>query len=157
MVSELTNTEVMECLSDPKYQERGVGLLITGGSPDERSTMANTVLRQREEAGHFCLSLTPFEVAAAYHFGQSDRLRRGDVLLINDLGELSQAEQDVIDVIDPIFTVTGNLEHILDQRHANEVTTLVSTEHELPELAAQFSPRLASLVGAVGFSIRLDG
>ena len=156
MEPELTNTEIMEHLSDPRYQDRGVGLLITGGSRDERSTMANTLLRQFVEAGRDCLSLTPFEVAAANHFGQRDRLCHVDVLLINDLGELSQAEQDALDVIKPIFSVTGILETILDQRWHN-VTTLVTTEHELAELETLFSPRLASLVGAVGFSIRLDG
>jgi hypothetical protein len=157
MLPKLTNADIMERVSRFAFQRLGVGLLITGPSRDERSKMANMVLRQFVDAGHPCLSLTPFELVAAYHFGQSDRLCRVDVLLINDLGALSQAEQDAIDIIKPTFSVTGIIETILDQRHANAATTLVTTEHELPELETQFSPRLASLVGAVGFSIQLDG
>jgi hypothetical protein len=157
MVPEFTHAEIIECLSNPRYQERGVGLLIIGSSRDERSTMAETVLRQRREAGHCCLSLTPFEVVAAYHFGQSDRLRREDVLLIKDLGELSQAERDAIDVIKPILPVTAILVDVLESRWGWDRTTLVTTEYEIPKLETQFSPKLASLAGNVGFSIRLDG
>ena len=101
MVRDLTNIDVMERLSDPNFQKRGVGLLITGSSRDERSRMANTVLGHFTGAGRDYLSLSAFEVAAAYHFGQGDRLCRVGVLLINDLGALSQAEQDAIDVINP--------------------------------------------------------
>jgi len=150
------NAEIIERLTDSAFQERGVGLLITGGPRDERSKMASMVLREFVNAGHNCLAVTPFELAAAYHFGQSHRLRGGDVLLIKDLGRLSQAEKDAIEVIQPCFGVTGILETILDQRRGNAATTLITTEHDLQELAAQFSPRLANLVGAVGFSIQLD-
>lgn len=157
MVPESNVAEVMKCLGDPRYQERGIGLVITGPSRDQRSRIADVVLRQRIEAGHDCLSLTPFEVVAANRFGQGDRLSSVEVLLINDLGELSEAEQAALDVIKPIFSVAATLENILDRRYGNEVTTLVTTEYELPELAVQFSPRLTSLISGVGFSIRLDG
>lgn len=155
--SKMSATEVIECLRDPAYQRRGFGLVITGSSRDERSAMANSVLRQRVEAGHSYLSLTPFEVVAANCFGQGDRLSSVEVLLINDLGELSEAEKAALDVIKPIFSVAATLENILDRRYGNEVTTLVTTEYELPELAVQFSPRLTSLISGIGFSIRLDG
>jgi hypothetical protein len=157
MVPQYTNAEILQKFRDPAYREDGFGLLITGGSRDERSKIANMVLGQFMEAGRSHLSLTPFEVVAAKHFGQREALVRRDVLLINELGELSQAEQTAIDVIDPIFSVTYTLESILDRRNHHKVSTLVTTEHELAELEAQFSPRLASLVGGVGFSIRLDG
>jgi hypothetical protein len=157
MEPKLTNAEVLEQLSNPRFQQRGIGLLITGGSRDERSTTADTVLRQFMEAGRSYLSLTPFEVVAANHFGQREQLVRRDVLLINELGALSQAEEAAIEVIDPIFTVTSTLESILDRRFNNERTTVVTTEYELSELEAQFSSRLADLVGATGVSIRVDG
>ena len=154
--------------------------------------------------------MTPFEIVAASHLCRNGWLSRVEVLLINELGELSQAEQDAIqvieaiftvtrdlegawslrvenevstlvtteyelpelinelgklrraeqdamDVIDPIFAATRILENVLSGREGNGVLTLVTSEHELPQLATQFSPRLASLLSGVGFSIRLDG
>ncbi len=86
MVPKLPNADIIEHLSDSAFQKRGIGLLITGPSRDERSTMANTVLVQFEDAGRSYLSLTPFEVVAAHHFGQSHRLCFVDVLLIKDQG-----------------------------------------------------------------------
>jgi hypothetical protein len=76
--------------------------------------------------------------------------------LINELGKLRRAEQDAMDVIDPIYTVTRILEHVLSGRERNGVSTLVTSDHELPQLATQFSPRLASLLTGIGFSITLD-
>ncbi len=156
MAGKLNNIDYMDYLSNPEYERRGIGLLITGQSRDERSTMASMVLHHFAQAGRDCLSLRAFEVAAGFHFGQGDRLRRVDVLLINDLGELSQDEQTAINVIGPVLSVTAIIEHILDQRDANERATLVTTRHELPELASLFSARLASLLGGVGFSVRSD-
>jgi hypothetical protein len=211
VVPKLTNTEVMERLSDPRFQGRGIGLLITGGSRDERSTTANTVLRQFVEEGRSWLSMTPFEIVAASYLCRNGWLSRVEVLLISELGELSQAEQDAIQVIDaiftvtrdlellwslrvengvstlvtaeyeyelpklinelgklrraeqdamavidPIFTVTRILENVLSGREGNGVSTLVTSDHELPQLATQFSPRLASLLTCIGFSITLD-
>ena len=157
MIPKLTDTEVIAWFSNPDYQRRGIGLLITGGSRHERSAIANTILRQREEAGQSCLSLTPFEVVAAHHFGQTNRLRREDVVLINDLGELSQAEQVAVDVIKPVFDVAWTMEYILQQRCGHGRTTLVTTEHDLSELETMFSERLAYQLRYMGFSIRLDG
>jgi hypothetical protein len=83
VVPELTNAEILELVTDPRYRDTGDGLLITGGSQDERSTRANTVLRRHAEAGRSCLCLKPFDVVAAYHFGQ-DRLKwNKDVLLLH--------------------------------------------------------------------------
>jgi hypothetical protein len=76
--------------------------------------------------------------------------------LINELGKLRRAEQDAMGVIDPIFTVARILENVLSGRERNGVSTLVTSDHELPQLASQFSPRLASLLTRVGFSITLD-
>ena len=212
MVPKLSNTKVMEWLSNPEYQRRGIGLLITGGSRDERSAMASTVLRQFVEEGRPWLSMTPFEIVAASHLCRNGWLSRVEVLQISELGELSQAEQDAIqvidaifnltrdlellwslraengvstlvtaeyeyelpklinelgklrraeqdamDVIDPIFTVARILENVLSGRERNGVSTLVTSDHELPQLATQFSPRLASLLTRKTFSITLDG
>jgi hypothetical protein len=157
LIPKMTNTEVIAWFSNPDNQMRGIGLLITGGSRDERSAIANTILRQREEAGQSCLSLTPFEVVAAHHFGQTDRLRREGVVLINDLGELSQAEQVAIDVIKPVFDVAGTIEYILQQRYSAGRTTLVTTEHDLSQLETIFDERLAYRLRYIGFSIRPEG
>jgi hypothetical protein len=205
----LSNTKVMEWLGNPEYPKRGIGLLITGGSRDERAAIANTVLRQSVEERRSWLSMTPFEIVAASHLCRNGWLSRVGVLLINELGELSQAEQDAIqvidaiftvtrdlerawslqaengvstvvtteyelpelinelgklrraeqdamDVIDPIFTVARILENVLSGRERNGVPTLVTSDHELPQLATQFGPPLASLLTRIGFSIALD-
>jgi hypothetical protein len=212
LIPNLTNTKVMEWLSNPQYQRRGIGLLISGGSRDERSTTANTVLNQFVEEGRSWLSMTPFEIVAASNLCRNGWLSRVEVLLISELGALSQAEQDAIvvidaiftatrdlellwslraengvstlvtadyeyelpklindlgklrraeqdamDVIDPIFTVTRILENVLSGREGNAVLTLVTSDHGLPQLATQFSPRLASLLTRTTFSITLDG
>ena len=148
---------VKEYLSNPGFQREGLGLLITGSSRAERSATADNVMGHLEEAGHSCLSLTAFEIAAAYHFGQHQRLLRVDVLLINELGELSQAEQDAIDVINPIFSVTAILEIVLQERVADSKTTIVTTEYELSELECQFGPRLPSFLSEAGVTVRLGG
>jgi hypothetical protein len=212
VVPKSTNTKVMEWFSKPEYQRRGIGLLITGGSRDERSTTANTVLNQFVGEGRSWLSMTPFEIVAASYLCRNGWLSRVEVLLISELGELSQAEQDAIQVIDaiftvtrdlellwslrvesgvstlvtaeyeyelpklinelgklrradqdavavidPIFTVTRVLENVLSGRERNGVLTLVTSDHELPQLSTQFSPRLASLLTRTAFSITLDG
>jgi hypothetical protein len=156
VLTPLSNAEVLELLMDPDYGS-DLGLLITGGSPDERSTMAESILSHRRAAGQSCQSLTVFEVVAANHFGQGDRLRRDDVLLINELGELSHAEQVAIGVINPIFDVTWTLGHILRARCANECTTVVTTKHDLSELEALFGDRVADELRYLDFSITLDG
>ncbi len=156
MTVELNDNDFMEYLSNSEYARSGIGLLITGQSRDERSAMASMALSHLTQAGRDCLSVKLFDLVAGFHFGQFGRLRRVGVLLINDLGELSQDEQTAINVLGPAWSVTAIIETILDQRHANGRATLVTTRHELPELASLFSARLASLLSGVGISVRAD-
>ncbi|OBA64709.1 hypothetical protein A5647_24880 [Mycobacterium sp. 1100029.7] len=156
MSRELTTAEIVERVATPAFYDRGVGALITGPSREGRSTISKRVQHQYFERGYDCLSVTLFELVGGFHFGQSEQLCSRPALFINDLGSLSQAEQNAIDLMRPCLSVTAILEAVLDSRLQWERPTLVTTEHELPKLAALFSPRFASLVGAVGFSIELD-
>lgn len=156
MLSNFANT--VGLLRDSILEKRGLGLLITGPSWDERSTLANIVMDHVAKR-RCAVYLTPSDLVAASHYGplEDDFLITHDVMLINDLGALSQGDEAAIDVMDPTFTVTSTLEHILDQRQKHGVSTLVTTQYELAELETQFSPRLAGLLEASGFSTRLDG
>jgi hypothetical protein len=156
MLSNFVNT--VAHLRDSVLEKRGLGLLITGPSRDERLTLANIVI-DHVARRRCAVSVAASELVAARHHGWFERefLVAHDVMLINDLGALSQGEEAAIDVMDPTFTVTSTLEHILDQGQRLGVSTLVSTQYELAELETQFGPRLAGLVEALGFSIRLDG
>jgi hypothetical protein len=151
-----TNAEILRDFSDPRFQRRGLGLLITGPSKEKRSEMAELAQSLIDGPDRSVISVTVFEFIAGYHFGLSQRLRSDDILLIKDLGELSKAELDALDVIKPLWNPTWLLETILDQRAAWNRLTLITTEYELAELEAQFSDRLVSLVGSVGFSLRIE-
>jgi hypothetical protein len=146
-----------EYVSNPEFPRRGFGLLITGHSRDARSEIANAVLGHFAEGGGSFLSMSSPEVVAAANSGQMRWLCRIALLVINDLDVVSEAELDAMGIIQPLFNVTRTLEGILDGRHRNGVPTLITTRHERPALSRIFSQRLASLIGAVGFSIKIAG
>jgi hypothetical protein len=95
LIPKLTNTKVMEWLSNPEYQRRGIGLLITGGSRDERSAMANTVLGQIVEEGRSWLSMTPFEIVAASHLCRNGWLSRVEVGSDGSMKALAKVQYEV--------------------------------------------------------------
>jgi hypothetical protein len=165
MEPELTNAEILQILGHSVYRAFLCALLITGPSKEERSKMADIAVAQamqdRPRPSHrpppSRISVTLFELVGGFHFGLSERLRLDDVLLITELGELSKAERDAVDVINPIFSVAGILKYILQERHRYGRATLITTEHELTELEALFSPEVAIPSDGFVLSLRAEG
>jgi hypothetical protein len=158
MELEQTNAEILREFSDPHFQQKGLGILITGTSMEKRSAIAELALEQSllYRPDRSVISGTLFELIARYGLGLYRRLSNADILLIKDLGELSKAQLDAVDVLIPGFDPTRLLEVVLDGRSGwYHRLTMITTEYERAELDAQFSERLTSLVGSVGFSIRV--